>query len=268
MKKIVYNENTKEIDVIEKEDTKERSKVIRAWLEKNKIFFEVFSYVFVGIMGIVLSVVGWKTNERSMKINQKQLEIQDNDREPYFKFEENYVYKKLGDKKLTRKCTLKNIGGRISNSYLKIYTYLRIYISGGNENETYYFRCVFPDKYIFDKEDSNLCLYDEENKGFIFYETGTNKYKEIENKLNECIENKLNEYDVFIIYEDYLNIDYSNYKNEPFDVEYKMYYDDISKNQEYKNENIEDLGEVTIDNVKDIARKVKEEIEYQRIVND
>ena len=42
MKKIVYNENTKEIDVIEKENMKERPKGIRTWLEKNKIFFEIF----------------------------------------------------------------------------------------------------------------------------------------------------------------------------------------------------------------------------------
>ena len=36
-------------------------------------------------MSIILSFFGWKTDKRSSDIYEKQLEIMNNDREPYFK---------------------------------------------------------------------------------------------------------------------------------------------------------------------------------------
>ena len=60
MKKLMYNKNTKEIDIADKDDFSEKKKPrrVKTWLENNKIFFEIFSFVFVGVMGIVISFVG------------------------------------------------------------------------------------------------------------------------------------------------------------------------------------------------------------------
>lgn len=114
MKKLIYNENTKVIDIVEYEEliedkngkveTKEKAKnqgrtrkvkiflktkieKRREFLEKNKIFFEVFSYLFVGDMGIIISYVGWQTNIKTTEIYQRQLEIMENDSEPRFSSE-------------------------------------------------------------------------------------------------------------------------------------------------------------------------------------
>lgn len=83
MKKLIYNENTREIDVVEKEDApepeKSRIRKVKDWLENNKIFFEIFSFVFIGVMGIVISVFGVKLNKIIVDINQRQLEIAENE---------------------------------------------------------------------------------------------------------------------------------------------------------------------------------------------
>lgn len=67
MKKLIYNENTKEIDVMEQKNCseKEKPKGFKAWLKNNKIFFEIFSLFFVGVMSIILSVVGLRINKKN-----------------------------------------------------------------------------------------------------------------------------------------------------------------------------------------------------------
>lgn len=100
MKKLVYNENTKELNLIEQVEITEKiekttivedaSKCklkideLRKSLKENKIFFEIFSLFFLGVMGVVISGVGLKVNKRTADIYQKQLEILVNDREPSF----------------------------------------------------------------------------------------------------------------------------------------------------------------------------------------
>lgn len=94
MKKLIYNKHTNEIDIVEQEEIENLKKTennfskklvrIRQRLERNKIFFEVFSLVFLGIMGAVISVVGVMINKRTTDIYQKQLEIMENDSEPSF----------------------------------------------------------------------------------------------------------------------------------------------------------------------------------------
>lgn len=77
MKKLIYNENTKEIEIVEKEafsaKEKKKQKRVKSWLENNKIYFEVFSYLFIGVMGIVIAFAGYNINKqlKYMKGNQK-----------------------------------------------------------------------------------------------------------------------------------------------------------------------------------------------------
>ena len=95
MKKLIYNENTREIDVVKKEDApepeKSRIRKVKYWLENNKIFFEIFSFVFIGVMGIVISVFGVKLNKIIVDINQRQIEIAENDRKPHFSMDCSYM---------------------------------------------------------------------------------------------------------------------------------------------------------------------------------
>lgn len=83
MKKLIFNENTNMIYIIDQEDLNEAEKkkinCIKEKLENNKIYFEVFSYVIIGIMGIVIALVGNNINQKTMEIYEKQLQILDNE---------------------------------------------------------------------------------------------------------------------------------------------------------------------------------------------
>ncbi len=156
MKKIVYNEDTKEIDVIEKEgiedhektekgDTKKRPKGIRALLEKNKIFFEIFSFVFVGGAGIVISFVGLKFNKTIVDINQRQLEITENDKKPHFYIKCDYLSvdtTKIGVDGKIPKChyNIVNKGEDITDVSISPDSYIFFYMPTNIEREYYIFK--------------------------------------------------------------------------------------------------------------------------------
>lgn len=61
-----------------------RKKCLRKWLKKNKIFFEIISSVCLSLMSMVTFAVSISFNQGSSEIYEKQLEILENDREPYF----------------------------------------------------------------------------------------------------------------------------------------------------------------------------------------
>ena len=44
-------------------------------VRRKQNFFDIVSTFCVGTMGVVISFVGWKTNQRSADIYQRQLEI-------------------------------------------------------------------------------------------------------------------------------------------------------------------------------------------------
>lgn len=48
---------------------------MRKWLKHNKVFFEIFSYMFLGLASIVVGIMTWKTGQR-------ELELSEIDREP------------------------------------------------------------------------------------------------------------------------------------------------------------------------------------------
>lgn len=126
MKRTVFNGVTKKLDLVEREreNTNEEilkenentkiSRKFKLWLETNKIFFEVFSYVFVGVMGIVISLVGLKFNVTTVDIYQRQLQIEENDSEPRFSSElleineknTEYAYEIVNDGGIASGCTV------------------------------------------------------------------------------------------------------------------------------------------------------------------
>lgn len=261
MKKLIYNENTKEIDVVEKEHMPEKDekkpRKDKKWLEENKIFLDIFSTFCVGVMGLIISIVGWKTNQRSADIYQRQLEILDNDREPYFTIHCETVEKLFENDSYAKKMyIIRNEGGRINGASIfwvrgYIGILLREPVTGEKKNYEIYvpgmFRC----------SDGLMSLYDEENKLFYFYECEGDKYNNFINELRLKLEEMFTEYLIIVTYSKYVNIIYSNYKNEAYDRQYLFSESEMSLFTEDAENKITRLGIVTkIDDVKSLAKSI------------
>lgn len=54
----------------------------RKWLEKNRIFFEIFSYTFLGLASIAVAYLSWSTSE-------KQLKLAEIERQPVINVQQN-----------------------------------------------------------------------------------------------------------------------------------------------------------------------------------
>lgn len=193
MKKIKYNKNTKEIDIIETEET--RLYVIKEWLEKNKIFFEIFSLFFLGVMGIIISGVGLQINKRTAEIYKSQLEISENDREPYFEVEFIDNSTEKGDFTLE----IKNKGGLLKFGSADIIDmYVIRFVDGKNVGLEVHKSDPFP------------YAYDENEKNFVIPHSSScyDFISEIERKLEKIYGNVV--YDEFDIY---VEIQYVNFEN-------------------------------------------------------
>lgn len=151
MKKLIYNENTKEIDVIEQEDlpesenpNKEKSRV-KIWLESNKIFFDIVSTFCVGLMGIVISFAGCSINKETMEIYERQLEILENDKKPHFTIKYDSLSvdtTQIGDDGKIPKCyyNIVNKGEDITGVSINPESYIFFYIPTDIEQEYYIFK--------------------------------------------------------------------------------------------------------------------------------
>ena len=152
---------------------------IKKFLEEKKIFFEVFSYVFVGVMGIILSAVGININKQTMDIYKRQLKILENENSPYFDLEFEKVWDKVEETQETEKIanikyTLTNNGGKIKNVTIRPESYIIFYVPTGMNNEWYIF------KYMTNNFNINRSIRKrEEEKGrkFVFYEYISEKLK-------------------------------------------------------------------------------------------
>lgn len=240
MKKLVYNENTKEIDVMEKKHSPEKDekepRKVKKWLEENKIFFDIVSTFCVGAMGVVISFVGWKTNQRSADIYQRQLEILDNDREPYFTINSEITYQSLEEDSyfIQSKYVIKNEGGLIIEAFtkdVKSYAVVDVYIPNGVELKRLCFKYEINKFSVLDR----ISYYDKETKELAFYGIKNSEYEnfraELEDKLNKILNNCY----VFVGYEDYIEISYINYKNEKNVKKYRFIGDSLAINDDDKN---------------------------------
>lgn len=280
MKKLVYNENTKEIDVVDKE----KPRRIRIWLENNKVFFEIFSYVVVGIMGIVISFVGWKTNERSADIYQKQLEIMKNDREPYFTLKSEEIYEEVEETKeddtiAIRRYIISNNGGTIRD--VSIIKDASVIISVPQNEDIisdgyYVFKYSFLD-FFFNKLEIKPQIQNvEDGKDIIFYEYGIERkhpdyidgeefdYSDIFWMLEEKLEEKLN---CGFLFErkNFIEITYTNYKNEKYTKRFEFTNDNMWLSNEDE-EGINLYYNISQD-IDEMAEEIKEGIEDWIIKN-
>ncbi len=289
MKKIRYNKNEKEIDAIEKEgfsetgkDNEKKTKLDKAWLEKNRIFFEVFSYVFVGIMGIVISYVGWKTNERSADIYQKQLEIMKNDREPYFKIKSEEIYEeteKTEDNETIaiKRYTIFNEGGVIRDVSIQKDACAIIYIQKDKDviGEYNIFKYTFLD-FFFNAPDSVITQHMEDDDDIVFYEYGIERkhpeYIDEEEFDYEDIfwmlEEELRKYfkcDIILYRKNFVEITYTNYKNEKYTKRFEFTDDNMWLSN--KDEEGIDLYYNVSTEVNEMAKEIQDRAENWIIEN-
>jgi hypothetical protein len=270
---------------IEKETTQKNEETridnTRAFLEKNKVFFEIFSSVLLGVMSIIISVVGTQINNKTKKIYKKQLEILENDREPYFVLKcrklLTFFPPKIGKKK---KYILKNIGGLISCVDFDIDLYFEINV-WYYSSQCYRFK-VRIDNYLpnfYPKKIGRRSIYDYDakNKQLIFYECNYIKIDLLRKDAKDKFEKNLNisiiknsNAHISVFDRIYIHMSYVDYKNKYCVCEYKIEDDGIlitPISDYYK-----DLGAIELDyiehDIETIAELVKKEIQSKRETSD
>ena len=253
MKKIKYNEYTNEIDVITVKK-KYIGKKVRKFLNKNRIFIIVIPSFFLTVMSVIISIIGVKANTRSTEIYNRQLEIMENDREPYFtiksqiddEISKNYDYSE-------KIYTIKNEGGLITGAYIPdISTYIYIYICNNNTDisKTY----ILQIDYIFESKNAIYSIYDNKNKEFKFCKHESDKLNNLLSRLDLALK------DIFVEKGNYykfttktylkniIEINYINYQNIEFNQKYQLIDDDqlslvkINNNIEIKDDDTFFIG--------------------------
>lgn len=116
---MLFNSNMKIKDKINRSIEKTRS-----WLEKNKVFFEVFSFFFLGIASIIVSCF-------SLSNGNRQLELQNIEQSPILHFKKDNFY------------SVYNLGKHLFELDVKQESYFVVdYINDSvkNHSENYYFK--------------------------------------------------------------------------------------------------------------------------------
>ena len=269
MKKLIYNENTKEINVIEHGKSK-------AWLKNNKIFFEIISIVFgflISIVSLVVSISGLKTANNTMKIYEKQLEIDKNNRKPLFELRTELINENIEENKKEYRYTLKYEGGQISHATALIRKYVEVeitYIEGKKIIEPIIFRAP-----ISNKNYTNSVEYNESDKNFILHEIEYEEnmrafHLELSSRISLLIDGTRA---CVSGVKTYIEIVYNDYQNKQVKEKYeinnvyftkgdKQYYTK-SMSPEYDEDNIIYLNEVNKDNMESIAKQAKREFDQR-----
>lgn len=254
MIKLMYNNIKKDIEVINKKIG------IKNFLEKNKIYFETIVMVFLTIMSIVISVVGLRIDKRNQEISQKELEIIENDREPYFKIEcdSNYVNNKnFDDYIMKKKYTITNTGGSIYGAYIMVKPMLEIWVPKERAGEYDIFTYMLPE--MLDENAGIMYLYEETSKTFTFYEYESSEWNNIIKHLQSGLRNFLGNESIVLLVQNYIDMTYVNYKNEHYDIRYN-FLDDRLILQDKQSKSIY-LGPMYSDDIATMIAKTHIEVE-------
>ncbi len=272
--KIDYNKYTHEINFIKVKEHTFMQKV-RKRLTKNKIFIIVIPSFFLTIMSVIISVIGVVESIKSTEIYNKQLEIMENDREPYFILKSkpiDGVYSGNGYNYTKRLCTIENGGGLITGACLfPVYTEVKIEIFNKKLGK----RCTYILIYsgLFEDVDikNSSFLYDIESKTFRFYILESDKFNnfihnlqlELEKTFPPSEENKWMER-IQISYDNKVEIQYINYKNIEYNQVYKVNsYDRMTLISPEENDEVILLGNASIEEdyryiIRDVCKEIKE----------
>lgn len=213
MKKIKYNEHTHEIVI----EDKQRKKL----LEKNSVS------IFVSIVSTIFAILGLIINLIVTGIYKEQLEVMENDREPYFtitcnatddKFEKNSNMQKVYE--------IKNRGGLITGAYLsEICIRAIIYVPNPESGQGNMYTIYFTE--LFETTEDNKSLYDEDHKRFIFYGHENKRFNklitDLKTKLAEIYGSNKSYHISNIDLENIVTINYINYKNEEYVQKYQFW---------------------------------------------
>lgn len=230
MKKSNYNKNNRRLTKQENFKRNERISNVREMLKENEIFFKLISSILLAIMSLIVSWVGVKSNMRSENIYERQLEIMENDREPYFTIKCDLVGEGTGEEGLKFKknlYTLSNKGGLITGAYiLEVDTYVVIKVFNADLGKKITYILYLDD--IFEKTEGIASFYDAENKEFKFYEYKNDNYDNLIRKLRSKLEETFPASDNTWAYktemytENRVVIEYINYKNSEFHQTYQF----------------------------------------------
>lgn len=248
----------------------------RKKLEKNKIFFEIFSSVLLAAMGLIVSVVGVQINERDQQTNKRQLEIIEENREPFFTIKGQEIYEEVEETQDTnaiaiKRYTIKNEGGIIHDVSIKKYACAIIYIQKDKNivGEYNIFKYTFPDFFFNLLDSMPLTQKKDANKDIVFYEYGIEKkhidedvyefdFEDIFWMLEEDIKKRFL-CDIILRRKNYIELTYTNYKNEKYT---KIFEFEIN-NMWISNEEEEfiDLGYCTKVKVDEMGEEVQKLVE-------
>lgn len=165
----------------------------KTWIETNRIYFEVFSYVFVGVMGIVISLVGLKFNKITVDIYKRQLQIEENNREPSFSLKLSWI----NEKNAEYVYEIRNDGGIVSGC-----TVLPISVGTFLITDKIVYVIVFEEPLKL--ENGNKCVID--------FKRSKNILKNIQKEINGRY------FDAW----EYVSLDYINYKNKNISSYYRL----------------------------------------------
>lgn len=255
MKKINYDKYSHEINLEETDKNNSWVSKTRKKLNKNKIFINLISSVFLTIMSITISIIGVIASVRSAEIYEEQLKIMENDREPYFTITSESVDGIFNgsDYNYVKKIyTIENEGGLIMGACIpEIYTYIfmQVYNTDTGEKNTY---ILYLDD-IFEKEEV-FSIYNSKNKEFKFYKHESDKVDKLVPKLKSYFEktfsNKTaNKYTLETYISNYIEMEYINYENVEFEQKYKL-IDEDQVSLVKMNEDIDDayiIGTISIE---------------------
>lgn len=273
MKKMEYNKYTHEINIIKKKKYK-RVRKLRKFLNKNQIFIILIPSLALTVMSVLISCFGYEANRRSVDIYEKQLEIMENDRDPYFIIKCDSIDNEVsnGDNDNKQKVyTITNKGGLITGAYLfDIYKLAIIKIREYSPEFENTYIIYFSDQFI--KTEGIISLYNEHEKNFKFYSYEHDKFNkliyDLQQKLKEIYPDKESEWShkASVQTEDIVEINYINYKNEEYIQKYQFWDTDhmiIMKNDPYKN--AIHLGAVDInEDPEEIIEYICEKIKVKR----
>ena len=149
---------------------------LRGFLERNKIFFDLFSTFILSIapavLGYQLNARNVEINEENMETNKRQLDIVERGKMPRFAIKGNFVPSHTGSPSYGKKMakysyTITNVGENISEVSVRPESYIYFYMPTNVENEYYIFKCIAND-FRIDGSDSMYPI--EKDKEFVFYE--------------------------------------------------------------------------------------------------
>lgn len=208
--KLVFNKNTKELEVKEKNSFKK-------WLKDNKIYFETIMTISLTLMGIVVSFISLSIDKTVADIQKEQLELQHLLNMPVFnvssiRHREEYIV----DGIIYAPCMeyeIVNNGGNIYDGYLKTKGRVEVTV----ENEEQDILIVLENSQRFLKSYS---YYNANRKSFTIKSDFDNRYIELKNYLHDAFK----EQNLFISIDtiDYINIQYydieHNFHNEWYEL--------------------------------------------------